>query len=81
MSGGEAIAQVARELGLVDQTLLNWVKAAKKGWLNAPGGKPLLKLFYLAFINISRKWILLIRDWKAALNRFTIQFEERMPQH
>ena len=22
-----------------------------------------------------------IRDWKAALNRFTIQFEDRMPQH
>jgi transposase-like protein len=21
-----------------------------------------------------------IRDWKAALNRFTIQFEDRMPQ-
>ena len=20
-------------------------------------------------------------DWKAALNRFTIQFEDRMPQH
>jgi hypothetical protein len=30
---------VAREQGLVDQTLRNWVKAAKKGRLNAPGGK------------------------------------------
>jgi hypothetical protein len=39
VSGGEAIAQVARELGLVDQTQRNWVKAAKKGRLNAPGGK------------------------------------------
>ena len=30
-----------------------------------------LKLFYLALKNISRKWTLPIRDWKAALTRFT----------
>jgi hypothetical protein len=30
--------------------------------------------------NISKKWTMPIRDWKAALNRFTIQFEERLPQ-
>ena len=38
------------------------------------------KLFYLALNNISQKWTMLIRDWKAALNRFTIQFDERMPR-
>ena len=36
------------------------------------------KLFYLALNNISKKWTMPLRDWKAALNRFTIQFEERM---
>jgi putative transposase len=36
------------------------------------------KLFYLALRNISKKWTMPIRDWKAVLNRFTIQFEERM---
>ena len=40
----------------------------------------LLKLFYLARNNIGKKWTMPIRDWKAALNRFTIQFEDRMPQ-
>ena len=40
----------------------------------------LMKLFYLALRNISQKWTMPIRDWKAALNRFTIQFEERIPQ-
>jgi putative transposase len=30
--------------------------------------------------NIGKKWTMPIRDWKAALNRFTIQFEERLPQ-
>ena len=46
-----------------------------------PSDESLLKLFYLALRNISRKWSMPIRDWKAALNRFTIQFAERMPQH
>lgn len=36
---GQVIGAVARELGLVDQTLRNWVKAAKRGKLNTPGGK------------------------------------------
>ena len=38
------------------------------------------KAVYLALRNISKKWTMPIRDWKAALNRFTIQFEERMTQ-
>ena len=37
------------------------------------------KLLYLALNNISRRWTMPIHDWKAALNRFTIQFEDRMP--
>ena len=39
-----------------------------------PSDEALLKLFYLALHNISRKWTMPIRDWKAALNRFTIEF-------
>jgi putative transposase len=46
-----------------------------------PSDEALLKLFYLALRNISKKWTMPIRDWKAALNRFTIQFKDRMPQH
>lgn len=45
-----------------------------------PSDDAVLKLFYLAIRNISKKWTVAIRDWKAALNRFTIQFEDRMPQ-
>ena len=46
-----------------------------------PSDEALIKLLYLALRNISKKWTMPIRDWKAALNRFTIQFEDRMPQH
>jgi transposase-like protein len=45
-----------------------------------PTDEAATKLFYLALRNISKKWTMPIRDWKAALNRFTIQFEERMTQ-
>lgn len=45
-----------------------------------PSDEALMKLFYLALKKISKKWTMPIRDWKAALNRFTIQFEDRMPQ-
>ena len=43
-----------------------------------PSDEALLKLFYLALRNISKKWTMPIRDWKAALTRLTIQFDDRM---
>jgi len=45
-----------------------------------PSDEALFKLFHLALKNISKKWTMPIRDWKAALNRFSIQFEDRMPR-
>ncbi len=38
-----------------------------------------LKLIYLALQNITRRWTMPVKDWRAALNRFAIQYEERMP--
>jgi transposase len=34
-------AQVARELGIAEQTLANWRKASKSGKLGTNGGKPI----------------------------------------
>ena len=36
---GQSAGAVAKELGLIEQTLRNWVKAAVAGKLNAPGAK------------------------------------------
>lgn len=44
-----------------------------------PTDEAALKLIYLALQNIARKWSMPIRDWSAALNRFAILFEDRMP--
>ena len=37
-----------------------------KNWSAFPSDDALLKLFYLALQNISQKWTMPIRDWKAA---------------
>ncbi len=36
---GQSVGTVCRELGLSDQTLRNWVKAAAEGKLNGAGGR------------------------------------------
>jgi len=36
------------------------------------------KVVYLAIQEASRKWTMPIRNWKAALNRFMIEFEDRL---
>jgi len=36
---GQSVSKVCRELGLSDQTLRNWVKAAAEGNLNGAGGR------------------------------------------
>jgi transposase len=38
---GKSPAQVARELGVAEQTLANWRKASKAGKLGTSGGKPI----------------------------------------
>lgn len=39
VKAGQTVGAIAKELGLVEQTLRNWVKAADAGKLNAAGGK------------------------------------------
>lgn len=46
-----------------------------------PSDEAALKLLYLALQNITRKWTMPIRDWRAALNRFAIEYEGRVPLH
>ncbi len=39
------------------------------------------KVVYLAIQNASKKWTMPIRNWKLALNRFMIEFEDRLSQY
>ncbi|PLY00903.1 MAG: IS256 family transposase [Desulfuromonas sp.] len=46
-----------------------------------PNDESMLKLLYLALQNIEKKWTMPIRNWKSALNQFTIIFGDRMPTY
>lgn len=52
-------------------------KAIKKRKL-FPSDDAARKVVYLAILDASKKWTMPIRNWKAALNRFMIEFEDRL---
>lgn len=44
-----------------------------------PSDESVFKIMYLAVQTVSKKWTMPLRDWKAALNRFAIEFADRFP--
>ena len=52
-------------------------KAIKKRKL-FPTDESAKKVVYLAIMDASKKWTMPIRNWKSALNRFMIEFEDRL---
>lgn len=55
-------------------------KAVKKRKL-FPTDDSALKVIYLAIREASKKWSMPIRNWKLALNRFMIEFEDRLAEY
>jgi transposase-like protein len=55
-------------------------KAIKKRKL-FPTDDAAKKVIYLAIQQASKKWTIPIRDWKTALNRFMIEFEDRLVEY
>ena len=39
------------------------------------------KMIYLAIKDTSKKWTMPIRNWRQAMSRFIIEFEERLEKH
>ena len=46
-----------------------------------PNDEAAMKVIYLATSAAAKKWTMPIRDWKPALNRFMIEFEEQLAPH
>jgi len=44
-----------------------------------PNQESLLKLYYLALERIAKKWTMPIHNWSQALNRFAVEYGDRMP--
>jgi len=55
-------------------------KAIKKRKL-FPTDDSAMKVIYLAIREASKKWTMPIRNWKLALNRFMIEFEDRLADY
>jgi putative transposase len=55
-------------------------KATKRRKL-FPSDESAMKVVYLAIQAAARKWTMPIRNWKAALNRFMIEFDDRISDH
>jgi len=55
------------------------LRKALKNHRAFPTDESVLKVVYLAIQNISKKWTMPIRDWRPALNRFAIMFDDRFP--
>jgi len=46
-----------------------------------PNDDAAMKVVYLANQGAAKKWTMPVRNWKPALNRFTIEFGDRLVYH
>jgi transposase-like protein len=62
------------------ESLNSVVRKAVKNRKVFPTDNSAMKVVYLAIEAASKKWTMPIHNWKAALNRFMIEFPDRMPE-
>jgi len=62
------------------ESLNNTLRKAVRNRGHFPTEEGLLKVLYLAILNVSKKWTMPIQCWKQALNRFAIMFSDRFPE-
>lgn len=63
------------------ESLNSVIRKATKRRKLFPSDDSALKVAFLAIQQASKKWIMPIRDWKPALNRFIIEFGDRLDGH
>ena len=61
------------------ESLNSVIRKAIKNRKIFPNDEAVFKVVYLAMLQASQKWTMPIRDWKMALNRFNIEFGDRVP--
>ena len=60
------------------ESLNNVIRKVIKKRKLFPSDDSAKKVVYLAIQEASKKWTIPIRNWKTALNRFMIEFEDRL---
>ena len=63
------------------ESLNSVIRKATKRRKLFPSDDAALKVAFLAIQQASKKWTMPIRDWKPALNRFIIEFGDRLDGH
>ncbi|CED61071.1 IS256 family transposase [Moritella viscosa] len=63
------------------ESLNSVIRKAIKNRKVFPSDDSAKKVVYLAIRSASKKWSMPIHNWKAAMNRFIIEFEDRLKDH
>ena len=63
------------------ESLNSVIRAATKKRKAFPSDASALKVVYLAIQQASQKWTMPIQNWRTALNRFALQFEDRITKY
>lgn len=74
----EAIRRVIYTTNAIE-SLNSVIRKATKNRRVFPTDRSAMKVVYLAIERAAQKWTVPVKDWKLALNRFAIEFEDRMP--
>jgi putative transposase len=61
-------------------SVLFWPRQISKNRGVFPHEESIFKLYDMALDRITKKWTMPISNWSAALNRFAIEFGDRMPR-
>ena len=60
------------------ESLNSVIRKAIKNRRIFPNDNSAFKVIYLAVVNASKKWSMPLRNWKPAMNRFLIEYEDRL---
>ena len=63
------------------ESLNSVIRAATKRRKLFPNEGSAMKVVYLAIMQASKKWTMPIQNWRAAMNRFEIEFGDRLTAH
>ncbi len=61
------------------ESLNSVIRKAIKNRKVFPNDNAAFKVAYLAMLQASKKWTMPLKDWKATLNRFSIELGDRVP--
>jgi transposase-like protein len=63
------------------ESLNSVIRSATKRRKLFPNQNSAMKVVYLAIMQASKKWTMPIQNWRSAMNRFEIEFGERLNLH